>query len=91
MTDQSAFEIVTGIVKTDYPGVDNLKKVYENMSLFWDQESFDPSLVGRDTHPYGKLRGSVPLMMLDEFYDVFGVKEGDAMYIAPEDRTRIWS
>ena len=29
--------------------------------------------------------------MLDEFYDVFGVKEGDAMYIAPEDRTRIWS
>ena len=91
MTDQSAYEIVTRIIKTDYPGAENLKKVYENMAGFWTQESFDPSLVGRDTHPYGKLRGSVPLMMLDEFYDVFGVGEGDAMYIAPEDRTRIWS
>lgn len=27
---------------------------------------------------------------MDEFYEAFDVKEGDAMWIAPEDRVRIW-
>ena len=27
---------------------------------------------------------------MDEFYEAFDVKEGDAMYLAPEDRVRIW-
>jgi putative endopeptidase len=26
----------------------------------------------------------------DDFYSTFDVKEGDAMYIAPENRTTLW-
>ena len=44
-----------------------------------------------DYHPYGKLRGGVTPMMFDEFYDAFGIKEGDGMYLAPERRERLWS
>jgi len=27
---------------------------------------------------------------VDAFYEAFDVKEGDAMYLAPEDRVKIW-
>jgi predicted metalloendopeptidase len=27
---------------------------------------------------------------VDAWYDAFGVKEGDKMYVAPEKRVRIW-
>jgi putative endopeptidase len=26
----------------------------------------------------------------DEFLETYGVKEGDGMYLAPEDRIRVW-
>ena len=25
-----------------------------------------------------------------EFYDTYGIKEGDGMYLAPEDRVAVW-
>ena len=28
--------------------------------------------------------------MMDEFYRIFDVKEGDPMYISPEDRVSLW-
>ena len=30
------------------------------------------------------------VLIPDEFYDIYGVKEGDAMYVAPENRVRRW-
>jgi putative endopeptidase len=32
----------------------------------------------------------VPVRNIDAFYASFGVKPGDAMYVAPEQRVRIW-
>lgn len=43
-----------------------------------------------DTHPAQYVRVNVNAQMMDEFYDTFAVKEGDNMYVAPEDRLRIW-
>ena len=43
-----------------------------------------------DSHPAQYLRVNVNAQMSDEFYDVFAVKEGDNMYVAPEARLRIW-
>ena len=33
---------------------------------------------------------SVKRLHIDAFYKAFDIKEGDKMYIAPEDRVRIW-
>ncbi len=33
---------------------------------------------------------SPTFQMLDEFYEAFDVKEGDGMYVKPEDRLKTW-
>lgn len=43
-----------------------------------------------DPHSPGMVRAVQPLKNIDAFYDAFDIKEGDAMYLAPEDRVRIW-
>jgi len=41
-------------------------------------------------HSPGAVRALAPLRNVDAWYDAFGVKEGDANYVKPEDRVRIW-
>ncbi|WP_332764730.1 M13 family metallopeptidase [Phenylobacterium sp.] len=43
-----------------------------------------------DPHSPPKYRVQVPVKNIDAFYEAFGVKPGDAMYVAPADRVRIW-
>jgi putative endopeptidase len=43
-----------------------------------------------DPHSPGIYRATQPLKNVDAFYEAFNIKEGDSMYIAPEDRVRIW-
>ena len=43
-----------------------------------------------DPHSPGGFRAFAPLSDLQQFYDAFGVKEGDPMWRKPEDRARIW-
>ena len=46
--------------------------------------------VSQDSHPLNYLRVNVILQQFDEFYDTYGITEGDGMYLAPEDRLVIW-
>lgn len=41
-------------------------------------------------HSPGQFRAIGPLVNTPEFYDAFGIKEGDPMYRKPEDRAKIW-
>ena len=41
-------------------------------------------------HSPGNIRAFAPLRNVDAWYQAFGVKEGDAEYVKPEDRVRIW-
>ena len=43
-----------------------------------------------DVHAPDKLRGSLVLQNFDQFYEAFGITEGDGMWLAPEDRVVIW-
>ncbi len=43
-----------------------------------------------DEHPLKYLRINVVVQQFDEFLDTYGIREGDNMYLAPEDRVRIW-
>lgn len=47
-------------------------------------------LIKVDFHSPAYFRAWAPLTNLKEFYDAFGVKEGDKMYISPEKRVEIW-
>ncbi|MCU0708928.1 MAG: M13 family metallopeptidase [Pirellula sp.] len=43
-----------------------------------------------DPHSPSAYRCNGIVSNLDSFYDAFGIQSGDAMYLAPEDRVRIW-
>lgn len=43
-----------------------------------------------DVHAPDKLRGSLVMQQFQQFYDAFGITEGDGMWIAPENRVSIW-
>jgi putative endopeptidase len=59
----------------------------------WREKYRDGSLrelVMSDVHSPSRFRVNGPLPNIDVWYSAFGVKPGDKMYIAPEERVRIW-
>lgn len=46
--------------------------------------------VKTDPHSPGKYRANGSLMNQPAFYEAFGVKEGDKMYLPPAERVKIW-
>lgn len=48
------------------------------------------TLIKTDPHSPGIYRATQPLKNIDAFYEAFDIKEGDKMYLAPENRVRIW-
>lgn len=51
---------------------------------------FLKNLVQTNPHAPGNFRGNGPLSNMQEFYDAFGVKEGDKMYRPKAERAEIW-
>ncbi len=54
------------------------------------RESQEIVLLKSDTHSPGQFRANGTLVNQPGFYEAFGVKEGDKMYVAPEKRITIW-
>ncbi|HWA27750.1 MAG TPA: M13 family metallopeptidase [Lacunisphaera sp.] len=54
------------------------------------RENESRRLVAIDPHSPGIFRTIGPLVNLQEFFDAFGIKEGDPMWRKPEDRAKIW-
>ncbi|MDQ2701397.1 MAG: peptidase M13 [Pseudomonadota bacterium] len=55
----------------------------------WRDDALRQQLVN-GTHSPGHIRAFAPLRNIDAWYDAFDVTAGDALYVAPEDRVRIW-
>ncbi len=43
-----------------------------------------------DVHSPDAVRGNGPLPHVPAFYEAFGVKPGDKLFLPPEQRVRIW-
>ncbi len=54
------------------------------------RESEARRLVTIDPHSPGGIRAIGPLVNFQPFYDAFGIKEGDPMWVKPELRAKIW-
>ena len=46
--------------------------------------------LSQDTHPLAYLRVNAVVQQFDEFYDTYGIKKGDGMYLAPDQRLVVW-
>ena len=68
-------------------------KYFRTCAATWSQiyaEQMLQYIVSSDNHPIGNLRVNIPLQQTDEFMETYDIKEGDGMYLAPEDRIAIW-
>ena len=53
-------------------------------------EEAEKVYVDTNNHPIEAYRANIPLQNYDEFLNFYDIKEGDGMYLAPEDRIRVW-
>ena len=69
------------------------KAFFENNSTMWREistkEYADYGLQYNEHSP-NKVRNNIVLAQFDKFYETYGIKENDKMYIKPEDRLQIW-
>jgi putative endopeptidase len=78
------------------PIIDGLtgdQRVFLGWAQVWRGKTRDDAMrqqLVSDPHSPEKARVDIPMRNIDAFYTAFGLKAGDAMYIAPADRVRIW-
>jgi putative endopeptidase len=69
------------------------QRFFMSWATVWRTLTRDEALrnqVKTDPHSPGRNRATQPLVNIDAFYEAFDIKEGDGMWMAPENRVRIW-
>ena len=87
---QLSFE---GDIPDNIDGYTAEQRFFISWATVWRTKMRDEALKTRiktDPHSPGMNRAVQPLLNIDAFYEAFSIKEGDKMYIAPENRVRIW-
>ena len=69
------------------------QRFFMSWATVWRTKIRDEALrtqVKTDPHSPGQVRAIQPLLNVDAFYAAFDIQEGDEMYLAPDERVRIW-
>jgi putative endopeptidase len=69
------------------------QRVFLGWAQVWRDKSRPDALkrqVTTDPHSPARFRIDGPMRNIDAWYDAWGVKPGDKLYLKPEDRVRIW-
>ena len=69
------------------------QRLFISWATIWRSKMRDEAIknqVKTDPHSPGMYRAYVPIQNLDAFYDAFAIQKGDGMYVAPENRVKIW-
>jgi len=77
----------------DIDGFTAEQRFYMSWGTIWRTKSRDEALknqIKTDPHAPGLYRAYMPLQNVDAFYEAFNIVEGDKMYLAPDDRVKIW-
>ncbi len=53
-------------------------------------EEEEQKYVATNEHPVEAYRCNIPVQNYDKFIEFYNIKEGDGMYLAPEDRITVW-
>ena len=69
------------------------QRVFLGWAQVWRAKARPDALkqqVTSDVHAPPRFRIDGPMRNIDAWYDAWGVKPGDKLYLSPEDRVRIW-
>lgn len=91
MADIAGIQCVMDVVGDDKEAQ---KEALESFASMWAQIGTEKALTSKmllaDTHSGNQVRVNACVSTLDAFYDIYGIKEGDPMYVAPENRLKLW-
>ncbi|WP_425954600.1 M13 family metallopeptidase [Xylanimonas sp. McL0601] len=91
-----AYRIALGTSLDEAPVVDGLsglERVFLGWAQVWQSKGRDEEVqrrIATDPHSPNEFRCNGVVRNVDEFHDTYAVKEGDALWLAPEERVRIW-
>ena len=74
-------------------GLTGAQRFFLSWAQAWQQKSRDAEvirLLAIDPHSPNEFRCNQIVRNIDEYYDTFSVSSDDALWLAPEDRVRIW-
>ena len=74
-------------------GMTGDQRFFLSYGQIWQRKFRDEALRSRvktDPHSPGEYRANGIVRNFDAWYEAFDVKPGDALYLAPEDRVKIW-
>ena len=80
-------------IPSDIDGFTYSQRFYIGYANLWAQNLRPQEIMRRtktDVHSLGKWRVNAALRNIEDFYTAFDIQEGDAMYLAPEERINIW-
>ncbi len=70
------------------------QRFFLSWAQLWGRTLFRPEALERhlatDPHSPGQFRAFGPLVNLPEFFEAWGIREGDALWRSPEKRAKIW-
>ncbi len=69
------------------------QRFFMSWATIWRTKSREEALkkqIKTDPHSPGQVRAVQPLKNVDAFYTAFDVKQGDKMYLKPDERVKIW-
>ena len=91
-----AYRIALGRPLAEAPVLDGLtgvQRVLLGWAQVWQSKGRDEEMIRRlatDPHSPNEFRCNGIVRNLDEFHEAYDVQPGDALYLAPEERVRIW-
>ena len=74
-------------------GFTGIQRVFLGYSQVWRSKTRDEALrvrIATDPHSPPRYRANGAVRNVPEFYEAFNVEEGDALYLPPEERVKIW-
>ena len=91
MADFAGMQCVMDIIGDDKEAQ---KEALESYASVWarlgTEKYVTDSQLMNDVHSSANVRVDAVVASLDQFYELYDVKEGDPMYVAPEDRLKLW-
>ncbi len=72
---------------------ENLRLIFEAVAVQWASLTTISDVVitiMAEIHSPGEARVNAVLASIDKFYDAYDIKETDKMYVAPENRIKVW-
>ncbi len=89
-----AWRIACGDSEPDpIDGLSGAQRFFTNFALIWQQKTRPETVQQRlatDPHSPNEFRCNQTIRNVDAFHETYGTRPGDALWLAPEERVRIW-